>query len=60
MDIKRLKHNLPLYSDRMGLSNVGNTKDPQRSPELKAQAWAKVDQYLQISLLELYSKCTKT
>ena len=44
MDMKRLKHNLPLYSDRMGLTDVENTKDPPRSPELKAQAWAKVDQ----------------
>ena len=44
MDLKRLNHNLLLYSDRIGLSDVENTKDPQRSPELKAQAWAKVDQ----------------
>ena len=57
MDKKKLKHNLPLYSDRIGLSE--STKDPQRSPELKAHAWSKVDQQLQISQLELHSKCTR-
>ena len=43
-----LQHNLPQYSDRMGLSDVENTKDLQSSQELKAQAWAKVDQQLHI------------
>ena len=45
---------MPPYVDRMGLCVVENTKDPQRSPELKAQAWAKVDKHLHIFLLELY------
>ena len=59
-DMKSLQHNLPLYPDRMGLSDVENIKDPQRSPELKAMAWAKVDKQLLIFILELYSKCTRS
>ena len=54
------QHNLPLYSERICLSLVENTKDPQRSPELKAQAWAKVEEQLKVFLLELCSKCTRS
>ena len=55
-DMKSFQHNLSLYSDRICLSDVEKTKDPQRSPELKAQAWAKVEEQLKVFLLELYSK----
>ena len=57
---ENLQHNLPLYPDRMGLSDVENIKDPPRSLELKAMAWAKVDKQLLVFLLELYSKCTRS
>ena len=45
------QHNLPIYSDRICLSDVESTKDPQRSPELKAQAWAEVEEQLKVFLL---------
>ena len=50
MNVKSLQHNLPLYSDRLGLSDVENTKGPQRSPVLKTQACAKGDLQLKIIL----------
>ena len=52
-DMKRLLHNLPHYLDRLGLSDVENTKDPQRSPELKTQTCAKVDQQLQSYIINV-------
>ena len=58
--MKSFQHNLPLYSDRICLSDIENTKDPQRAPELKAQACAKVQEQLKVFLLELYSKCTRS
>ena len=41
-DNKSPQHDLPLYTDRMGMSDAENTKGPQRSPVLKAHALLKL------------------
>ena len=51
---------MPLYSDRIDLSDVKTIKVLQSSPELKAQSCAKVDKQLWVYLLEVYSKCTRS
>ena len=45
---------------RRGGVKYGIPTPTRSSPELKTQAWAKVSQQLQIYLLELYNKCTRS